>query len=453
MAKSKMDLSSFVGKLLEEQDGDTLREGIRVLSQALMESEVSGLIGAERYERSGERSSYRNGYRLRSWDTRVGTIELAIPKIRTGSYFPSLLEPRRRAERALQAVVQEAYVHGVSTRKVDDLLKALGMDGMSKSEVSRICVELDTEVEAFRTRQITGEHPYVWIDATYHKVRQDGRVQAMATVVAIGVTTEGERQILGVDAGPSEDGPFWTAFLRSLVKRGLRGVKLVISDAHEGIRKALGTVLSGASWQRCRVHFMRNLLATIPHSAREPVAAIVRTVFAQPDLATAMAQLHKVVDGLRPRFPQAAALLDEAAEDILAEPRFPQTRVNLKVVPSPQSWAAVDGILGGKDGVCGYAVEKVNVRGIVQRLVDKGFNVRLPTEKIKPMAVPVGIEPTMMVRGKAVALSIKLGDLAITQDVIWLGARVSVAVGEEAAKHIEEKKAEEKKEETAPPAS
>ena len=323
MAKSKMDLSSFVGKLLEEQDGDTLREGIRVLSQALMESEVSGLIGAERYERSGERSSYRNGYRLRSWDTRVGTIELAIPKIRTGSYFPSLLEPRRRAERALQGVVQEAYVHGVSTRKVDDLLKALGMDGMSKSEVSRICVELDTEVEAFRTRQITGEHPYVWIDATYHKVRQDGRVQAMATVVAIGVTTEGERQILGVDAGPSEDGPFWTAFLRSLVKRGLRGVKLVISDAHEGIRKALGTVLSGASWQRCRVHFMRNLLATIPHSAREPVAAIVRTVFAQPDLATAMAQLHKVVDGLRPRFPQAAALLDEAAEDILAHRAFP----------------------------------------------------------------------------------------------------------------------------------
>src|SRR5512143_3524988 len=173
MATAKMDLSAFVGKLLEEQDGDTLREGIRVLAQALMESEVSGLIGAERYERSAERSSYRNGYLLRSWDTRVGTIELAIPKVRTGSYFPSLLEPRRRAERALQSVVQEAYVHGVSTRKVGDPLKALGMDGMSKSEVSRICVELDTEVEAFRSRQITGEHPYVWIDATYHKVRQD----------------------------------------------------------------------------------------------------------------------------------------------------------------------------------------------------------------------------------------------------------------------------------------
>ena len=323
MAKPKMDLSAFVGKLLEEQDGDTLREGIRVLSQALMESEVSGLIGAERYERSGERSSYRNGYRLRSWDTRVGTIELAIPKIRTGSYFPSLLEPRRRAERALQAVVQEAYVHGVSTRKVDEILKALGLDGMSKSQVSRICADLDIEVEAFRTRPIEGEHPYLWIDATYHKVRQDGRVQAMATVVAIGVTLEGERQVLGVDAGPSEDGAFWTAFLRGLVKRGLRGVKLVISDAHEGLKKAITKVLSGASWQRCRVHFMRNLLATIPHSAREPVAAIVRTIFAQPDGPTAMAQLHKVADGLSNRFAQAAALLEEAAEDILAHRAFP----------------------------------------------------------------------------------------------------------------------------------
>lgn len=323
MANTKMDLSAFVSKLLEEQDGDTLREGVRVLAQALMETEVTTLVGAGRYERSGERSSYRNGYRTRSWDTRVGTIELAIPKIRTGSYFPSLLEPRRRAERALQAVVQEAYVHGVSTRKVDDVLKALGLEGISKSEVSRICAELDGEVEAFRSRRIADEHPYLWIDATYHKVRQDGRVQSMATVVAIGVTTEGERQVIGVDAGPSEDGPFWTAFLRGLVKRGLHGVKLVISDAHEGIRKAVATVLSGASWQRCRVHFMRNLLATVPHSAREPVAAIVRTVFAQPGKAPALTQLHKVADGLRTRFGQAAALLEDAAEDILAHRHFP----------------------------------------------------------------------------------------------------------------------------------
>jgi len=323
MAKGRMDLNEFVGKLLAERDGDVLREGIRVLAQALMESEVAGLIGAERHERTSERAGYRNGYRMRTWDTRVGTIELAIPKIRPGSYFPSLLEPRRRAERALLAVVQEAYVHGVSTRKVDDLLKALGLDGMSKSEVSRICAELDVEVEAFRSRPITGEHPYLWIDATYHKVRQDGRVQSMATVVAIGVTADGERQILGVDAGPSEDAAFWTAFLRSLVKRGLHGVRLVISDAHEGLKKALATVLGGASWQRCRVHFMRNLLATVPHGAREPVAALVRTIFAQPDHRSALAQLQKVADGLRPRFPQAAAVLEEAAEDVLAHRHFP----------------------------------------------------------------------------------------------------------------------------------
>jgi putative transposase len=323
MAKGKMDLSTFVGKLLEEQDGDVLREGIRVLSQALMESEVAGLIGADRYERTSDRHTYRNGYRLRTWDTRVGTIELAIPKLRAGSYFPSLLEPRRRAERALLAVVQEAYVHGVSTRKVDDLLRALGLDGMSKSEVSRICAELDGEVTAFRSRGLEGEHPYVWIDATYHKVRQDGRVQSMATVVAIGVAATGERQILGVDAGPSEDRAFWTAFLRSLVKRGLRGVRLVISDAHEGLKRAIAAVLSGATWQRCRVHFMRNVLATLPRSAREPVAAIVRTIFAQPDHPTAQAQLQRVVEGLRARFAQAAELLEQATEDVLAYLHFP----------------------------------------------------------------------------------------------------------------------------------
>jgi len=323
MAKPRMDLSAFIGKLLEEQDGDVLREGIRVLSQALMEAEVSGVIGAERHERSGDRTTYRNGYRTRTWDTRVGTIELQIPKVRSGAYFPSLLQPRRRIEHALLAVVQEAYVHGVSTRKVDDLMKALGLDGVSKSEVSRICGELDPLVEAFRTRSLAGEHPYVWVDATYHKVRVDGRVLSQATVVAVGVTAEGERQVLGVDVGPSEDRAFWTAFLRSLVKRGLHGVRLVISDAHEGLKAAIASVLSGATWQRCRVHFMRNLLATVPQGAREAVAAIVRTVFAQPDHATAMAQLKKVADGLRTRFGRAAALLEEAAEDVLAYRLFP----------------------------------------------------------------------------------------------------------------------------------
>jgi len=318
-----MDLSAFVGKLLEEQDGDVLREGIRVLSQALMETEVAGLIGAERHERTGERATYRNGYRVRTWDTRVGTIELAIPKLRSGTYFPSLLQPRRRAEHALLAVVQEAYVHGVSTRKVDELMKALGLEGLSKSEVSRICGELDPQIEAFRTRTITGEHPYLWVDATYHKVRVDGHVTSQATVVAVGVTAEGERQVLGVDVGPSEDRAFWTAFLRGLVKRGLRGVRLVISDAHVGLKQAIATVVSGATWQRCRVHFMRNLLATVNHSAREPIAAIVRTIFAQPDHASAMAQLRKVADGLRGRFASAAGLLEEAAEDVLAYRLFP----------------------------------------------------------------------------------------------------------------------------------
>ena len=324
MAKARMDLSTFIGKLLEEQDGDVLREGVRVLAQALMDTEVTALVGAERHERSDERTAYRNGTRRRTWDTRVGTVDLAIPKVRPGTYFPSLLQPRRRAEQALLTVVQEAYVHGVSTRKVDDLVKALGLDGLSKSEVSRICADLDPVVEAFRTRPLVGEHPYLWLDATYHKVRIDGRVVSQATVVAIGVTPDGERQILGVDVGASEDRGFWTAFLRSLVKRGLTGVRLVISDAHEGLKQAIGTVLSGAAWQRCRVHFMRNLLATVPHAAREPIAAVVRTIFAQPDHASALVQLRKVADGLRPRLPRTAALLEEAAEDILAHKHFPE---------------------------------------------------------------------------------------------------------------------------------
>lgn len=269
MAKPRMDFSTFVGKLLEEQDGDVLREGVRVLAQALMDTEVTALVGAERHERSEDRTGYRNGTRGRSWDTRVGTVDLAIPKVRPGSYFPSLLQPRRRAEQALLAVVQEAYVHGVSTRKVDDLVKALGLDGISKSEVSRICAELDPLVEAFRTRPLTGEYPYVWLDATYHKVRIDGRVVSQATVVAIGVTLDGERQVLGLDVGASEDAGFWTAFLRSLVSRGLRGVRLVISDAHEGLKAAIGAVLSGVAWQRCRVHYADlRIMPTWHESAR-----------------------------------------------------------------------------------------------------------------------------------------------------------------------------------------
>ncbi len=241
-----------------------------------------------------------------------------MPKVRPGTYCPSLLQPPRRTEQAVLGVVQTAYVHGVSTRKVDDTVKALGLDRMSTSDVSRICGAWDPLVDAFRTRPITGEHPYVWLDATSHKVRIDGRVVSQATVVAIGVTRAGDRQMLRIDVGASEDRSFWTAFLRRLVTRGLPGVRLVTADAHEGLMQAIKTVLGGVAWQRCRVHVMRTLLARFPQGLREPVAAIVRTIFAQPDHASATVQLHQVAHALRPRLPQTAALLEEAAEDILA---------------------------------------------------------------------------------------------------------------------------------------
>jgi putative transposase len=288
-----------------------------------METEVSGQIGAAPYERSSERLAYRNGYRTRRWDTRVGTIELKIPKVTAGAYFPSLLEPRRRAEKALHAVVVEAYVKGVSTRKVDDLVRALGIDGISRSEVSRICRVLDEEVRTFLGRPIEEPCPYLWLDATFHKVREAGRVVSVATVVAIGVTEQGERTVLGAATGASEDHQFWTSFLRQLVKRGLRGVRLVISDAHEGLRQAIAKVLHEAAWQRCRVHFMRNVLSVVPKQAQDAVAAIVRTIFAQPDHASAMDQLHEVAQMLGAKFPQVAELVEDAAEDVLAHLHFP----------------------------------------------------------------------------------------------------------------------------------
>jgi transposase-like protein len=221
-------------------------------------------------------------------------------------------------------VIVEAYVKGVSTRKVDDLVRALGIDGISRSEVSRICKSLDEEVKTFLSRPIEGEHPYVWLDATFHKVREAGRVVSVATVVAIGVDDQGQRRILGVQTGASEDHQFWVAFLRSLVRRGLKGVRLVISDAHEGLRQAIAKVIAGASWQRCRVHFMRNLLSVTPRGAQDTVAAIVRTIFAAPDHASAMTQLHEVARMLEARFPQAAVLLEDAAEDVLAHMHFPR---------------------------------------------------------------------------------------------------------------------------------
>lgn len=305
------------------EDADFLREGMRVLAQELMDIELEQHVGAARHERTSERNGYRNGTRERTWDTRVGTIELQVPRVRDGSFFPSLLEPRRRAERALVGVVQEAYVQGVSTRRVDDLVQALGMQGISKSQVSRLCAELDKEVERFRTRKLTGPYPYLWLDGTFVKVREDGRVVSQAIVIAIGVTSTGEREVLGLDVGPTESGAFWLAFLRSLVARGLSGVKLVVSDAHSGLKAAIASVLQGAAWQRCRVHFIRDVLAIVPKSAQQMIAATIRTVFVQPDAASAQKTWRTVADSFRARFPRVAQLMDEAEAEVLAYLGFP----------------------------------------------------------------------------------------------------------------------------------
>jgi transposase-like protein len=320
-----IDLVALLHKAQASDDLDFLREGVRVLVHALMEEEVTQHVGAKRHERTTERTGQRNGHRERQWDTRVGSLTLSVPRVRDGGYFPALLEPRRRAEQALLAVVQEAYVHGVSTRRVDDLVRALGMTGMSKSEVSRICGALDAEVQRFRTRPLVGPFPYVWLDATYLKVRQHGRVVSLAVVIATGVNAEGHREVLGLDVGPSEEEAFWAQFLRGFVTRGLTGVQLVTSDAHAGLKRAIAVVLVGASWQRCRVHFVRNALALVPKSAQQLVAATIRTVFAQPDAANACAQWRRVADGFRDRFPRLADLMDDAEDDVLAYLAVPST--------------------------------------------------------------------------------------------------------------------------------
>jgi putative transposase len=320
MTDDMMNLRSLVEK---SADADLLREMIGFAAEKLMALEVGAATGAGYGEKTALRLAQRNGYRDRDWETRAGTVELRIPKLRTGSYFPSFLEPRRMAEKALTAVIQEAYIQGISTRSVDDLVKAMGMSGISKSQVSRLCEEIDVKVKAFLDRPIEGECPYIWIDATYLKVRRGGRIVSVAAIIAVGVNADGRREVLGLEIGTSEAEPIWTEFLRKLTRRGLRGVKLVVSDAHESIKTAVSKVLN-ATWQRCRVHFMRNALAHAGKSGRRVVSAFIATAFAQETPEAASIQWRSVADQIRPKVPKLANLMDDAENDVLAYMTFPK---------------------------------------------------------------------------------------------------------------------------------
>lgn len=325
MTELSIDLVEYLDKLSMESDADLVRDSLKMVVQLLMEADVSHQIGAKKYERTPERVTQRNGYRDRTWETRAGDIELDIPRLRQGTYYPDwLLEPRRPAEKALVNVIQQAYIAGVSTRKMEGVVEELGLNGLDKSKVSRMTKELNDEVEAFQNRPLDKRCAYVWLDALYPKVRQNHRIVSQAFVIALGVDETGHRTILGFQVGAAEAEAFWVEFLRSLVKRGLTGVQLVISDAHEGLKKAVAKVLNGASWQRCRVHFMRNVLAHVPQGDKKLVAAHIRTVFAQPDREAAGHQLDKVVEELAPSWPKAAKLLGQAEHDLLAHMSFPK---------------------------------------------------------------------------------------------------------------------------------
>jgi putative transposase len=325
VAKDNMDLLGWLRKQLAEAEPDLLREMVKSFAEALMGAEADAVCGAAFGERSSERVNRRNGYRERRFDTRAGTIDLALPKLRSGSYFPDwLLERRRRAERAMVAVVAECYVKGVSTRRVDGLVKTLGIEGISRSQVSEMAKSLDEEIAAFRSRPLdAGPYPYLWLDALTVRVREGGRIVRCACVVATGVNADGFREILGCDTFTSEDEAAWRVFLAGLVERGLAGVRLVVSDDHRGLTNAIDALLPGASWQRCRTHFMRNLLTRVPRSAQPFVATMVRTVFAQPSAAEVAAQLGRVTEQLEEGFPAVAELLERAAPDVTAFAAYP----------------------------------------------------------------------------------------------------------------------------------
>ncbi len=369
MALTESDLSDLLAALKAGEMTDTIRTSLEWLLQQLIEAEATAFIGAGPHERSEARTTQRNGHRPRLLSTKAGDLELKIPKLREGSFFPSLLERRRRIDRALFAVVMEAYVHGISTRKVDDLVQALGVgSGISKSEVSRICAELDGDLEAFRNRPLDHvEFPYVFPDATYVKGRVNGRVVSRAVVIATGVTRNGDREVLGVAVGDSEDGAFWTAFLQGLRARGLGGVQLVISDHHLGLKAAIASVFIGAAWQRCRVHFMRNVLAKVPKASAEMVAAAVRTIFAQPDAEHVRSQLGEVVRMLEDRFPDVAAMLTDAAEDLLAFTAFPHP--HWRKIWSTNPLERVNGEIKRRTNVVGIFPNDASVARLVTAVV------------------------------------------------------------------------------------
>jgi putative transposase len=359
-----MDVQSWLRKQLEQASPDLLRAMVRDFAEALMGAEADAICGAPYGERSPERVNIRNGYRERAWDTRVGTVELAIPKLRAGSYFPDwLLQPRRRAEQAFVSVIADAYLAGVSTRRVEKLVQQLGVERMSKSQVSRLAKSLDAIVEDFRTRPLDGApYPYLVLDALEVKCREGGRTVNACVVHAVAVNRDGFRESLGLDVVTTEDGAAWLAFLRSLVARGLAGVRLVTSDAHPGLVDAIAATLPGASWQRCRTHFMRNLLTRVPKSAQSFVATMVRSIFAQPDAETVHEQHRRIADQLETRFPDAAALLEKAAADLLAFTHFPKEHWR-------QLWSTDESV---KWSLAAPVVESARARVTPDRRVGRG---------------------------------------------------------------------------------